>query len=320
MDTSAIVAEYGAEYKFDAKARQRLASKIYTSDSAWDKFWRKIPTESTSEDWGMADQGEVLQPYQVDWTPKGELTFLPNPVGTYWGKMDLEDIPDKIVKTWAGFLREKNITDPKQYSLIRYWIEDHILPRYHQDRYLAVGFLGEYVAPTAGTPGAASTTADGVRKIIRNLVSGPGYITPWVGGTFPTTAAGMVDYVENFWKAQAESVRAMPFDLCMRQTNYELYVEGRRLKYNNNYPAEADKRAIQDYPNVTIVPWGNMGTSNLIWASQASNRFMLQTGSVKRELLQVESAKRQVFLFTDVREGMGFDDPRYVFANDQDLS
>lgn len=320
MDLSQIVAEYGAEYKFDPKARQRLANKLYNNDSKWDKFWTKIPTESTSEDWGMADHSEVLQPWQEDWTPKGTVSAFPNPIALFWAKLDLQEVPDRLVKTWLGFLRESNITDPTQYLFIRWWLENHILPRYHQDRYMEVGFKGEFVVPTPGTPGAASTTGDGVRKIIRGHVTN-GYITPYVGGSFPTTAAGMVAYVEAFWKAQPEEIRELPgYELSMRQTNYELYVEGRRLKYNSNFRQESDMTAVQDYPNVTVVPWGNMGTSNMFWATQKENRLLLQKGSIKRELVKIESAKRQAFLFTDGHEGLGFADPRYVLINDQDLS
>lgn len=319
MDISAIVTQYGAEYKNDPKARQRLASKLYNNNSNWDNFWRKIPTESTSEDWGMTSHDEILQPYQEAWTKKGQVTALPNVIKLFWGKADLEDVPDKLVKSWMGFLRESNITDPLKYSFIRWWIEDHILPRLHEDRYLHWGFLGEYVAPTPGVAGAASETGDGARKLIRDHVTAS-HITPWVGGTFPTTAADMVAYIENFWKSRPEQFKDKKFQIAMRQHNYDLYVEGRRVKYNTNYPAEKKLATVWNYDNVDVVPFGNMGTSNLVWASQRENRMVLQKGSIKRELLRLETALRKVFLFTDFHEGYGFDDPREVFTNDQDLS
>lgn len=319
MDISAIISEYGAEYKNDPKARQRLANKLYNNKSGWDDFFTKIPTEATSEDWGMASHDEVLQPYQEAWTPKGQVTALPNPIQLFWAKADLEDVPDRLVKSWLGFLRESNIVDPTQYSFIRWWIENHIVPRIHQDRYLGWGFLGEYAAPTPGTPGAASTIGNGVRKIIRGHVTA-GNIVPWVGGAMPTTAADMVKYVEDFWKQIPEQYRQQPFEIAMRQHNYDLYVEGRRVKYNSNYMAEQKVAGIWQYDNVTVVPFGNMGTSDLIYASQKANRLLLQKGTVKKDLLKVESLKRQVFLFTDMHEGFGFDDPREVFTNDKDLS
>lgn len=319
MDISAIILEYGNEYKNDPKARQRLANALYNNNSAWDNFFTRIPTEATKEDWGMTSHDEVLQPYQEAWTPKGQVTAKPNPIQLFWAKADLEEVPDRLVKSWLGFLRESNIVDPTQYSFIRWWIENHIVPRIHQDRYLAWGYLGSYAAPTSGTAGAASTIGNGLRKIIRDHVTDSN-ITPWVGGTFPTTASGMVDYVENFWKAVPEQYRMQPFDIAMRQANYDLYVEGRRVKYNTNYPAEKVQASIWNYSNVNVVPFGNMGTSNLIYASQKSNRLLLQKGTVKKNLLKVESLKRQVFLFTDMHEGFGFDDPREVFINDQDLS
>ncbi|MBL8002851.1 MAG: hypothetical protein JNL05_12920 [Flavobacteriales bacterium] len=318
MDLTALVAEYGAEYKNDPKARERLRSKLYNNNSAWDNFFTRIPTDATQEDWGFTEHDEVLQPYQEDWTPKGTLTAMPNPIKLFWAKADIEKVPDQLTKTWMGFLRESGYTNPLDYSFVRWYLENHLIPRMHQDRYLAWGYLGSYTAPTAGTAGAASTTGDGLRKIIRGHVTA-GNITPWVGGTFPTTAAGMVDYIERMVKALPEQYRMMPMDIAMRQTNLDLYDEGFRVKYNTYFMAEKEL-TVRNYPNIKLVGFGNMGTSNLVFASQKSNRLLLQKGSVKKELVRLETALRKVYAFTDFHEGFGFDNPTEVFTNDQDLS
>lgn len=318
MDLSDIITAYSAEYKLTPDNRKRLRNKLYNNNSQWDEYFTRIPTENTKEDWAFTEHTEVLQPYQNAWTPKGEMSATDYSFLLFWAKLDIEEVPDKLVKTWLGFLAENHDGDRTKYPFVRWYIENHLIPKMHEDRYLAWGYLGEHAAPTPGSPGAASTTGDGWRKIIRNLVTA-GKITPWVGGTFPTTASGMVTYIESMVKALPEQHRMRPMQIGMRQTNLDLYDEGFRVKYNTYYQAEKEL-TVKNYPNITFKGFGNMGTSDLVTISDKSNRLLFQKGAVKKEVLRVESLKRNLFLFTDYHEGYGIDTPSEFFINDQDLS
>ena len=318
MDLSDIITAYSAEYKLNPDNRKRLRSKLYNNNSQWDEYFTRIPTESTKEDWAFTEHTEVLQPYQHAWTPKGELSATDYAFLLFWAKLDIEEVPDKLVKTWLGFLAENYDGDRTKYPFVRWYIENHLIPKMHEDRYLAWGFLGEFVTPTPGTAGAASETGDGFRKIIRDLVTA-GKITPWVGGTFPTTAANMVTYIENMVKALPEQHRMRPMQIGMRQTNLDLYDEGFRVKYNTYYSAEKEL-TVRNYPNITFKGFGNMGSSDLVTISNKSNRLLFQKGAVKKEVMRVETLKRSLFLFTDYHEGYGIDTPSEFFINDQDLS
>jgi hypothetical protein len=319
MDLQDIITAYSAEYKLNPDNRKRLRNKLYNNNTQWDEYFTRIPTENTKEDWTFTEHSEVLQPYQHPWTPKGELSATDYQFLLYWAKLDIEEVPDKLVKTWLGFLAENFDGDRTKYPFVRWYIENHLIPKMHEDRYLAWGFLGEFVAPTSGTAGAASTTGDGWRKIIRTLV-GLNKITPWVGGTFPTTASGMVDYIEAMVKATPEQHAGRKLQIGMRQHNLDLYDEGYRTKYHTYFPDTKTGLSVRNYPNITLQGFGNMSTSNLVTMSDKSNRLLFQKGSPKKEIVRVESLKRNLFLFTDFHEGFGIDTPSEFFINDQDLS
>lgn len=321
IDIDDLVTEYGAFYKNDPDRRAKLKSKLYNTTGKFDSLFMEVPTDSTREEWGYSEHTEVLQPYQEGWTSKGDHTILPNPYKLFWAKYDLDYFPDQLVNSWAGFLRANNLS-VDECPFVQYVIEEHIIPRGHQDWNDKVAFLGAYSAPTAGTPGAAGTTADGVRKLIRDHNTA-GTITPISMGAPPTDPVLFCKYMEEMTALIPEQYRTMGMVWRMRDTLRLRYLEGFEELHTKFYAkgdVNVENMPIYQYPHITVQGFENMGTSNMIFASPKSNSWKLMKGSAKKEILKVETLKRQLFLFTDFHAGYWFEDPRMVFVNDQDLS
>lgn len=321
VDIADLVTEYGAYYKADPARRKRLMDKLYNTGNDFDKEFIATPTDSTREEFAYSETSSVLQPYQVAWTKKGDTTILPNVATLFWAKMDLDFIPDYLVNTWAGFLRDNNL-DASQCPFIQYVLENHIIPMSQQDWYLSVAFGGAYVAPTPGTAGAAATTADGVRKLIRGHNTAGRY-TPFVMGVPPTDPVLFCLYMEAMTAQLPEQHRKRGLSWRMSEELRLRYMEGFNELHNKFFKdssTSTDVMPIFQYQNVKVKGFENMNGSDMIWTAPRENSLLMQKGSAKKEIFKVETLKREVFMFTDFHQGYFFTKPNEIWTNDQDLS
>ncbi len=107
------------------------------------------------------------QGFQEGWTPKGKAAFTPVEIMQRRHKIDLSFYPDEIVETWLGFLADES-TDRKVWPVIRYIIEQLILPKVLDNRELKLIGTGDYAAPVDGTAQAVGLSMDGFCTILRD--------------------------------------------------------------------------------------------------------------------------------------------------------
>lgn len=321
VDIADLVSEYGAYYKHDPNRRAKLMSALYNTGNPFDAEFMVMPTDSTREEYSYSETTSVLQPYQVAWTKKGDTTLKPNVATLFWAKMDLEYVPDYLVNSWAAFLRDTN-QDVSQCPFIEWVLMNHVIPMSQQDWYTSVAWGGVYAAPTAGTAGAASTTANGVRKLIRDHVTAS-RTTPISMGTVPTDPVEFCLYMEDMTAQVGEQFRIRGLKWRMSETLRLRYLEGfneLHNKFYKNSDTAPDEIPIFQYQTVKVKGFENMNGSTMIWAADKSNSWIMQRGSAKKEIFKVETLKRQAYLFTDFHQGYFFPKPNEIFLNDQDLS
>src|SRR5207237_4740652 len=124
-----------------------------------------LPTKDTIYRVSFASLSRVLQSFQKAFTPIGTTTFKPNTIDLYNLKVDAQEYPDDIVDTWLGFLEGDGI-DRAAWPFVRWFIEEHLIPKKDEDYELNEAYLGVYAAPTPGTAGAAGTSMKGIKKQI----------------------------------------------------------------------------------------------------------------------------------------------------------
>ena len=191
-------------------------------------------------------------------------------------------------------------------------------------------YLGVRVEPTAGTPGAAGTTMDGIRKKINDYVAA-GRTTPIALGAVPTDPLSFVNYVESFCDAFSKRYYNVPMYVNMNETLAQRYARGKQAKYArdfnmgsmpkegpdaNNFLASA---LSVEYTKHKVVGLPSMGASAKLWATPLDNTVKLAKKSQNVGIFQLENVDRQVKLYTDFYKGIGFYLPEAMFTNDQDL-
>lgn len=330
MDIKDIVTEYGTYYRDGGQNLARVLKKPYIS-SQTEALFGLIPTDDTSYQLALAELDRVLQPFQIGWTPTGNLKVTPIVLTQTPFKVDIDENPDKLENSWLGFLADNNL-DRAQWPFVRYLVEEHLYARMDQDYELGEIYFGKFQAPTPGTAGALGTGMDGIRTIINREIASPtSRITPIALGAIPADPLAFCEYIEAFVDKFTLRYRGQAMEVCMNLTLARRYAKGRHQKYKSDI-ADPTARQILDgngnalltspieFTNHTVVGLLSMGDSLKIWATNKENRKRLAKKTVNTRQVRIESAKRQVSIYTDFYKGLGFPILEAVFTNEQDLT
>ena len=124
---------------------------------------------SDSLEWRAAHAtiGSILQGFQKKWTAKGTPKFTPLSIVQRRHKFDVEFYPDEIFETWLGFLADES-KDRKEWPIVRYIIENLLIPQVAHDREIYNIFKGDYEAPVDGVAQAVGKSMDGLGTILED--------------------------------------------------------------------------------------------------------------------------------------------------------
>jgi len=315
ITVSELNAQFGDYYISNSANMSRIHQQIMDSGNTEEAFTLE-PTEDTVLRYSEAEVGSVLQPYQDTFTPKGAVNFVPAEIPLRQIKVDQKFNPNALASTWVGFLASNKLKR-EEWPFVRWFIESYLIPKIKEERELEVIYKGSYLAPTAGTPGAAKDSVNGIRKIINADITASN-ITPITTGAMSTDPVTFVGQIETFIKAIPEKYWATSMDLNMSRALALRFRNGMRTKYNTNYESTEDLSTLLDFP-VVVKGRASMIGSAKIWMTPKINaRRGLKWGN-NANLFAIQGEDRNVKIWTDWFEGFGYVIPGLVFTNDQDL-
>ncbi len=309
-----IVQDFGDYYLDSGQNQQNLHMLPFESFETKDAF-TIVPTDDTILREGNVEVTEILQQYQDDFTPKGEVSIDPVQIPLYKMKIDQEFNPHKLQRTWLGFLTSNN-TDTTTWPFVRWFIEMYLMKQNMEDMEMKAIYKGVYAPPVEGEPGEASKVMNGVDKIIDDFIAA-NKVTPIAIGALAADEADFVTQIEEFVQTLPEKYRYMNMELNMNRTNRDKYKRGVRAKYKANYdPKDIKNYLVADYENITVVGRPSMAGKNRIWCTPKYNALFGVKGFENANGFQVEKAKRKVAVFTEWWAGCGFIQPKILFTSD----
>lgn len=315
IDASQLVADFGDYYLNSGQNLDNLHMLPMESFDTRDAF-TIITTNDTILRESNVEFGSILQQYQDDFTPKGDVTFKPREIPLFQMKVDQRFNPTSLQKTWVAFLTT-NALDRATWPFVRWISEVYLIGQSNEDMELYAIHNGEYEAPVEGEPGDASKVMNGVNKIIVDAEAA-GDLDFITTGAPDATPATFVGQVEAFVKSMPEKYRRMNMQINMSRTLEERFVEGMQVKYNVNYAQTAQLRAVRNFENISVIGRPSLMGKSRIWATPKYNAIMGVKGFENREVFKIESEKRFVNMFTDYWAGIGFINYALVFANEQE--
>lgn len=323
MNLTQLVAAFGAYYKDGGQGLKNLITAIMLTGLTTDKYFRPIVTKDTRFEFAFASTSEVLQGFQDTFTAKGLADFQPETIVNYWMKINFPLNPNGLTESWLGFLGGLPEQDRSKWPIVRYAIEQLIMPKLEEDKELEATYHGVYVAPTAGTPNAASATMNGIKKIINDGVNAGKCEVISIPGGIPAVTDSpedYVDYIEAYVREIPEHKRAKLKEIFVRLDRADQFKRGMRAKYNMNYSQVNDMLSLADYPNLQIVGLPSMSGSDKVWTTFGDNRVRIINTNNPGQFLRAKEDDYKVKIMCDWREGLGFPNLREVYTNDEDLS
>lgn len=306
-----IISAYGANYVDEGQNLSRLLTAMKQKSVTAGHAQSRV-IKDTVYRLGNAQMTRIVQPFQKDFTPVGDLIATAKPIPLYQMKGDLSIFPDDIVATWLGFLEGINENDRSKWPLIRYIMEVHYAGQIKEDLELNEYFKGVYTAPTSGTPGAAGTGMNGIKKLVDDGIASGDMNQILLSDT--PSRSNMFDIVEEFVDGVHEVVRSQPIKMYMSEQNKVNYFRDKRDTHggDSNYD-DSKAMSVDGYSNIKIVGLPSMAGSNYIFATPESNFFHIRrTTGMKKPDVQKED--RQVKVLGDWWEGLGFGIDALVFA------
>lgn len=259
--------------------------------------------------------GEVLQPFQAEFTNKGSLVALPVWIALHHVKIDTSFIPHELKGSWMDFLALNQI-DPLQMPFTAWVAEVYLIKQAKADMEMKAIYKGVRKDPEEGVPGLAVDAQDGIEKHILDLEK-RGDIEFIITGSWPTSPSELVTKVEDFVKSIPELYRYdMELVINASRTFRDKFKQGMRDKYNVNYQQTEQLLRLMDFENVTVAGRGSMMGKNRIWATPKSNFRTYTKGFSNANVFDVQKEDRKVKFLTDWWTGCGFIQPELIFTNE----
>lgn len=315
-DVTSIVAEFGAYYLNHGQNKKDLVKQLYYK-SETDSIFTRRTTQDTVLRLSETSFARILQPFQKQFTPISGAVFKGITIPLYRMKIDFEEYPDTIADTWAAFLQDKNL-DRRKWPLIKWLLEEHIIPQSEEDYELNEVYSGEHAAPVAGTAGAAGTAMNGIKTLINAGVSASS-ITPIVTGAPDADPVLFMQQIEAFCASIDKRYWKMGMEVNLSQELHLRYRQGKRKFYNMYYAQEKELDTVADFPNMRVAGRPSMAGSTKWFATPRWNAICGVKHAANRNVFEVEKQDRKVKIYTDWYKGIGFAIPELVYTNDQEL-
>lgn len=305
-----VVTEYGAYYEKSGQNKSRILQMLFQGTET-EKQMTKMKTDQTIFKLSQGVIDDLVQPFQKAFTPKGTVTFTPNPIELDHIKVDFKMFPDDIEAMWLGFLASDNLKRT-EWPFVRYAIEKYLIPKILDNLELKEVYKGVAATPTPGTAGATGTSLTGLQKKIQTAIDA-GTANSVILGTL--TPSNIFDAVETFIDAISTRYQTVKMPVCMDPVLVKWFFRDKRSK--GFYQISSDKQIDNsiDFSQQYVVPLPSMHGTAEMFATPKANMLYLTKKDQNKSKFEIQGVDREVKLLTDWYEGVGFGINEIVWSN-----
>lgn len=300
LNTADLVSEFGAVMPAGTRI-EILAKRIYNGfdDS---KYFRKI-SSNTNYKATSTLMTEVSQQFVPAWTPKGGAKFTPIEITYRRHKINVELVAADILESWLQYLYEQGKT-PAEMPIIKYIVEEHVLPKVTDDITLSMIAKGKFVDHNDGNVAdgdegfAAADSMDGIENILIDGKNTTGCKMNFFKNAVDyttLTAAQLLAYVNSFVDA-ISPLFARIFNVYCSPEFLTAYQRA-DFEVNGKYTASENDGKIR-FSKFSLVALKSMYGSKIIFATPEENMVILVDYAKAESCIndiQVENYKVKVF-------------------------
>lgn len=304
-----IVQAFGDYYLPEGQNESRLLSAV-RQKSVTTMYAKPIIHNGDVYRFSNVKLNEIVQGFQKKFTAKGDVKFEPNEIRLRNLKIDLALYPDDVKGSWLGFLASLEEQARKEWPIVRYLLENEIVPAIPNDLETQAYFKGEYKAPTSGTATTTAETMDGLKTIISAGITGSMNTIVLADAI---TKANAFDRVEDFVEGLSELLdKGVKMRVYMDPKILRWYHRDKRNTHGTDVNYDASKPTV-DFTNVELIGLPSMAGETMMWATPVDNfLYIRKVNGMKKP--KVEESKREVFLMLDWWEGLGFGYDELVYV------
>lgn len=218
---------------------------------------------------------DLLQAYQWQWTPKGDVNLDAVENKLQKIKIDIVLTADDLEKFWDTYMVEWHEIgmDPMEWSFPRYLYENVYLPKILEEMNKNA-WSGSFLAPTPGTAGLSINSVDGFKSKIEDAITATS-LTAYATGAWVDTT--IVDQLETWCDSLPIPYRDAPGDILMSNTLAKKYYRDYRDKFGtgNGVFGNQNNELRVDMTQKQIRPMNAMEGSNRIIFSPTTTRNMI---------------------------------------------
>lgn len=255
---------------------------------------------------------EVTQPYQGVFTAKGNVEFFPRKFKVRDIKINYKiDDANKVRKSHVSWLADQNL-HLKDWPLVRYIYNELLFNKARQENEYIYVWDGLYVAPTAGTAGAAKNNVDGFGTVLAALQTAGEVIPIPIGEITKDNAEAKI---REFCDKLPEPFKSMPGEIMVSSQVFGWYHDNYVTTYGTNANFDGFVTQILGR-NKTIRPVKAMKSANGIWMTPSWNRKKVMDKTNDFNNLNNEKSHYNVEISCDWSRAYGVIDTRYLFMSD----
>lgn len=274
-----------------------------------------MTTVKQNEDFRAAQAtiASLVQGFQKGWTPKGTPKFTPLTIGHKRHKFDVEFYPDEIYGSWLGFLADES-KNRTEWPLVKYILYKLVLDQVAQDRELSLIANGVYADPVDGTAQVVGKSMNGFLTLLKAAHASGTSKMNFAQQNVAITSANVFTQVEKFADSINGLYKKIPMPVFCSPENFTFYVRKKRDLYGTTQDYGKFGNAMIDGTSLTLQPLPSMIGSDVLFCTPKSNFIRLIKLNDGASVPFIETSKRQVSIFADWYENVGFAIEEAVFA------
>ena len=275
-----------------------------------------MTTVKQNEDFRAAQAtiASLVQGFQKGWTPKGTPTFSPLTIGHRRHKFDVEFYPDEIYGSWLGFMADES-KNRTEWPLVKYILYKLVLDQIAQDRELSLIGNGVYADPVDGTAQVVGKSMNGFLTLLKTQHAlGSSSKVNFAQQNVAITSSNVFTQVEKFADSITGMYKKIAMPVFCSPENFTFYVRKKRDLYGTTQDYGKFGNAMIDGTSHSLTPLPSMIGSDILFSTPKANFIRLLKLNDGASTPFIETSKRQVSIFADWYENVGFAIAEAVFA------
>ncbi len=301
FDVTDLVSQYGDYYEKTAANKNRIKGELFQPAETLAQIATPIKTDDTVYKMANTIFSSLIKPFDKAFSAGGGVEFVANKIELFKQKIDFSVYPDDIEGMWLGFLAGKTAQEKKEWPIIRWLMEEYLIPQTNEDKETAV-WAGE--RDDDGT--SATDCYDGLLKQLKAGVANTDYPITSIADVGALVATTAFDQIETFSKAIPSLYTNKRMYYVMSPAMVRAYLEGKRDAGYYQITKDDDLGIRVDFTNHVLIGSPSMAGSTGIFATLPGNLLHLTKRGADQGNFSVQQDKREVCIMTDWWEGFGF--------------